>query len=239
MEPWHKEATARIAKSNRLTALAAIGVATLHGFSASAAEPGSAPRTMTIPVYFLSASGESTPTAAIPKDLTIELGAIAGSLGGNPDAQLQTIRVGTKNQFQLDLAELSAKLETHAARFSERGGALVQLTPSDARFARVSSFASTGAGPLAGLAVAFWDPQTNGSLVPLYCDRPCSFRAAESTETFEFASPAPGLVWMLTIRDQNSNFTHARALNPRPVLIIAPPEALERILPSIFKRPGM
>jgi hypothetical protein len=229
--------SARNDKARLLTAVAAICMATWQGFPAYAAEPAPMPRTITIPVYFLSAAGEPATPAAIPEDLTIELGAIAGSLGGNPDARVQTIRVGRKSQFQLNLAELSVKLGAHAARFSERGGVPIQLKPTDARFARGSSLVSTGAGPLAGLAVVFWDPQANGSLVPLYCDRPCGLRAPElATDTFEFDSQVPGLVWMLTTRGHNSRFVHARALDPRPVLVIAPPEALQKITPSTFRK---
>lgn len=221
-----------------LRTVAAIGLAILQGPSAFAAERDSVPQTLTIPVYFLNAAGKPMPAAENPKDLKIELGAIAGSLGGNPDAQLQTIRVGPGSRFQLDIEGLSSKLVAHAKRFSERSGAPIQLTPADARFARVSSFASTSAGPLVGFAAVFWDSRGNGSLVPLYCDRPCRLRAPDSAETFEVDSPAPGLLWMLTTRDQNSRFVHSRAQSPRPVLVIAPPEALERVSPSIFGKPA-
>ena len=146
------------------------------------------------------------------------------------------IRVGPKNEIRLDLADISARLAKYAARFSERGGVPLELTPNEVKFARLSTFASAGSVGLPGLAVMFWDPEANGSLVPLYCDRPCSLRAAKSGEKWEFDVPLTGFAWMLTTRDEDSRFVHVRATNPRPVIVIAPPGALEWISSSTFAK---
>jgi hypothetical protein len=88
------------------------------------------------------------------------------------------------------------------------------------------------------MAVTFWDSKANGSLLPFYCDRPCRLRGLNSDEAFDLNAPEPGLVWMLTTKNPNSHFVHERSVNPRPVVVIAPPEALERITLSTFAQRG-
>jgi len=213
-------------------------VGTTLSLSVSATEQVSVLRAISVPVYFLSATGELLPTATIPRDLTLQLSAITGSFGGSPDLPLQTNRVGSKNEIRLDLADLSAKLSVHAARFSERDDTPLELTPSEVRFARVSTGALSGLDVLTGLAVSFWDLEAKGSLVLIYCDRPCRLRAPKLADDFKFEVPSPGLVWMLNTKDENARFVHTRAINPHPVIVIAPPEALDRISPSLERSRG-
>jgi hypothetical protein len=224
----------RATVSSVVTTIATITLATTQSLQASSTISASEPQCISVPVYFVSATGEQLPTASFPSDLVIELGVISGSVGG-VDAPLETYRIRTGNDFLLDLSALTAKVSQHAARFREAGGAPLELTPAETRFARVSTGASTGAGPLAGLAVVFWDVRANGSLVPLYCDRPCSLRAPKSDEQFDFDAPVPGLGWMLT-KVRTPGFVHVGVSNPRPVIVIAPPEAFEKITPSTFKK---
>src|SRR6185436_5793952 len=106
------------------------------------------------------------PVEEIPVDLTLHFGAMPGRFSGVADEPLLTYHVGRKKDFQLDLADLSAKLKVRAAPAKDHDGASFRLTPGDVRFVRVSTGASSGAGPLMGLAVAFWDQEANGSLVP-------------------------------------------------------------------------
>jgi hypothetical protein len=223
-------------KQNALSIISVAIVAFLGGTtescSVSAAESVSVPGTISVPVYFLSATGNPLPPEEIPRGLQVQLGAIQGSFGGSPDAPLQSVRVDTKNEIRLDLAELSAKLGTLAAPFRERSETPLELTPSGARFARVSTGASAESDALIGLAVVFWDLEANGSLVPVYCDQPCRLRAPKFVEEFDLDVPSPGLVWMLNKKSQDSRFIHTRSVNPHPVIIIAPPEALDKILPS-------
>jgi hypothetical protein len=149
---------------------------------------------------------------------------------------LQTFHVGPKSAISLDVADLAANLGMHAARFLERDGTPLELTPNDAKFARVSTGASSGSNALTGMAVVFWDLEANGSLVPIYCDRPCRLRSPKSADGFDFDTPSKGMAWMLSTKDQNERFKHVHAVNPHPVVIIAPPEALAKISPSTLAR---
>jgi hypothetical protein len=229
--------SARGARPSKMsTSLATVVALATLGFAASVAKPGSPSRTISVPVYILGATGKPSPVAEIPKDLVIELGVIAGSVGGTPDVEVQTIRVGPEGDIRLDLADLSAKLDQHAVRFSERSGTRLELAPIAARFARVSTGASKGSVSLAGMAVVFWDIEANGSLVPLFCDRPCTLRVPDSAEEFDFNVPSPGVGWMLSTKNQKSRFVHVRAINPNPVIVIAPPDAFEKISPSTFAK---
>lgn len=199
------------------------------GIAATVPATESVSQTISVSVYFLDAMGKPSPVDSIPRDLAIRLGAMPGSFGGRGDVPLKTIRVGRKKEFQLDLADLSAKLSVGAARFSGGDVAPLKPAPGGVKFSRVSTGALSGADGLIGLAVVFWDLEANGSLVPVYFDRRCQLRGVMSADAYTIDIPSPGLAWMLTTKDKNSRYALTLAVNPHPVIIIAPPEALDRI----------
>lgn len=225
-------------KRDVLATICAAMVAFLNtaSLSASSEKPGAIPGAITVAVYFLDSAGKPLPPEAIPGDLTLQLGAIPGSLGGGgPWVPLQAVHIGHKKMIQLDLADLSAKLATRAAQFQESDETPLELTPQGTKFARVStevSFKSHAAAP----AVTFWDQGAKGSLALLYCDRPCRLRASSASklaDDFDFDAPSAGLVWMLNKHDRHSRFTHVRAVNPHLVVIICPPEALDKVADTL------
>jgi len=202
--------------------------------STPASQAASVPRSIPVRVYFLDATGKPSPVQAIPRDLTIRLGAMAGRFGGRGDETLLTIRVGEGQVFRLDLSDLSERLSVRTAELSKREVAPLKLTPGDAKFARVSTVALSGADPLIGLAVVFWDLEAGGSLVPIYFDRPCQLRILSAADESAVDIPAAGLVWMLSVKNKNSRYIHTLADNPHPAIMIAPPEALEKISSTAF-----
>lgn len=221
-------------KHDVLATICATMVAFLNTASlpASLEKPGAIPGATAVAVYFLDPAGKPLPPEAIPGDLTLQLGAIPGSLGGSPWVPLQTIHIGHKKMIQLDLADLSAKLATRAAQFRESDETPLELTPQGTKFARVSTEVSFKSHAATALAVTFWDQGAKGSLALLYCDRPCRLRvpaASKLADDFDFDAPSAGLVWMLNKHDRHSRFTHVRAVNPHLVVIICPPEALDKV----------
>jgi hypothetical protein len=137
--------------------------------------------------------------------------------------------------FQLDLVSLTAKLRAGATRSKEDDGAPLKLTPDFVKFSRVSTGAFSGADPLRGFAVVFWDLEANGSLGPVFFDRPCQLHAPLLANDAPIDIPSSGLAWMLTKKDENERYTLALAVNPRLAIIIAPPEAIEGISTKILR----
>jgi hypothetical protein len=219
-------------------AIATLVLGTTASLSASPKQAGATSGKITVAVYFLDAAGKQLPTEAIPEDLTLQLGAVPGSLGGSARASLQTLRIGRDKAVQLDLADLSEKLATQAAQFGESDDTRLDLTPRDTHFARVSTDVSFSSGPPTALATLFWDVRANGGLALMYCDRPCRLRAyspLNSADDFHFEAPSAGLVWMLSKKDRHAHFMHTRAANPHPVLVICPPEALDKIAGALAR----
>jgi hypothetical protein len=173
----------------------------------------------------------------MPRELKIQLGAMPGKFGGVGDVPLQTIRVGPEMSFQLDLRSLTAKLSATAAPSDEGDAAPLGLTPNDVKFSRTSTAALSGTDPLLGLAVVFWDLEANGSLVPVFFDRPCQVHPRLMANTAPIVIPSAGLAWMMSKKDENERFILTLAINPRPAIIIAPPETFERISKEILMSP--
>ena len=218
---------------------AMVAFATTAGVTASSEKPEAVPATISIPVYFFDATGKLLPPKAMPGNVTIDLGAILGGLGGHVGAPLQTVHVSHDQTIQLDLAGLSARLTARASQFEETDANPLELTPQETRIARVSTVLSLSSEGSPGVAVGFWDLRANGSLTLLYCDRPCRLRsssAVKSTDDFEFDALSAGLSWMLSKKDRDSHFVHVRAVNPQLAVVICPPGAFDKVSETLNRR---
>lgn len=212
-----------------LMAIVTLAVTSASEFVLADSRSESQPRTSVVSVYFLDATGKPSPPKTIPRELMIQLGAMSGKFGGVGDVTVQTIRVGREMLFQLDLPGLTAKLGAAAARSKEGDSAPLGLSPDSVKFSRTSTSALSGTDPLSGLAAVFWDLEANGSLVPVFFDRPCQVHPRLMANRAPIDIPSAGLAWMMSKKDENERFVLTLAINPRPAIIIAPPEAFDRI----------
>jgi hypothetical protein len=187
-----------------------------------------------IPIEFRNTSGSEVPIDARPGDLALLLGSIPGSILGRSTDSLQVVNIGRQQSVQVDLDDLAAKLSNQATKLGRPAATTLQITPRDARFARVATGVIATKGAYTGL-VGFKDLQTREALTLLYFDRPCRLtgtsvsqsrpgREAVTTE-YNIDVESPGLVWMVTKHDRASHTMNVRAEMPRPVIVASPLKA--------------
>lgn len=201
------------------------------GDSVSAPEVSSSVSEVILPVYFLSGDGAVVPTKAMPQDLKLEIGVIAGGTVGEVDKILKTATVNFRRETLLNLSELSSGLERNATVFRKRQYPDVALLPASVRFARLSTIPTSGHKGIPNVATVLWDLKTNGSLMAIYCDRPCRMPEQELPIESRFESPTRGLAWML-YKKVGEKVVVTITTNPRLAIVIAPPHALDKIFES-------
>jgi len=192
---------------------------------------------LTIPVYLLDEKAKPLPPSAFPKGLLVDLGVIAGQIGGTPQVTVQRLNVNRRGEIQVDFALLIAQSAKYAALFQDPGKDANTLSPAGTRFARISTIASDDSDELsrgASNVVVFWDMRSNSSVVAYYCDRPCTLRGSASISDLNVHSPTPGLAWLGTKKNQRGLYVSKLVQNPAIALVIVPVRAIELVEPTAF-----
>jgi hypothetical protein len=205
------------------------------GLAATAAQPGSS-EPLVVPVAYYGETSEKSSPDRQPRDLAFVLGAIPGAIGGSAKQAFAKLDIGRQESVRLNLDELSARAKRQAAELDESTSSWLQITPQDARFARVATLVWFSTRQPVQEAIGFVDSETGNTLTLLYFDRPCRltgnhvFPATASRGAmmvdYDLKVESAGFVWMETKLDGPVHRSNSLAVSPHPVLVIAPPESM-------------
>ncbi len=180
-----------------------------------------------IPIKVVDADGHEFPKKAGPSGLMFAMGAIAGSISGNP-GRVIWVDIQDAGFVQLDLTSLST-LSRQARPIVTHEGSSLRVTPAETRFARLSTQAQTRTNSLHDYT-EFSDSETGDGLVLVYFDRPCrlSGRATDFGRTpdekllfdYDVEVSFVGWTWLEIRRVDAAHFKTVNAMTPHPELTI-------------------
>jgi hypothetical protein len=227
-----------IARSSVVTFFAAITA--LLAVSISSGAPPKLPLqaatdSISIEPRFVDAKGDPVAIEDRPGDVSLALGAIAGSIGGIPDRTLQVVRISKLSAIEINLGTFEAAVGQQAVTMTAAAAASgLRIDPVDTRFARASTLLNHSGALRGPLVVEFADKDSKNVLILMYFDRPCHLTGTKEiadrtrggekpTLVYDVIVEKPGLSWLVRTAEGASGFRMHAADEPvRPILVVAP-----------------
>jgi hypothetical protein len=175
--------------------------------------------TFQIPVTLIDADGKELRMDAVPKDLTLWMGVIPGSIGGNPKAPFANVVIGRAHAFSLELASLKT-LAAQAAASKESPPSAMKISPGETRFLRLSTQVWSKTIRVNSL-VRFVDSETREILDLVYFDRPCQLTGKEVSQDvadYDVVVDSPGWTWLAGKKVGPRHYSITRPTAPHPTL---------------------
>lgn len=144
------------------------------GCSTDTRHPDAGARPIVVAVNFVDANGNALSGNGRPDNGVAWLGAIPGAFFGKVHPPIQSIRIGARPDFVIDIDQIQAAYGRVATRMTVDAAAYgYKMIPEETRFTRIGTSFSYDGPRRAGLRIRFADSESKNTLELVFFDRPC------------------------------------------------------------------